>query len=250
MFNMETFQNKEFGNIRIIIEDDKVLFCGTDVAAALGYKDTVNALKIHCKVDGVVFHHLIDSIGRKQNAKFISEGNLYRLIVQSRLPSAKRFERWVFDEVLPIIRKRGGYMTDKMLAEAMHDPSILFGFAEGLMKERRKNEALVSENNALKPKAEYYDLYIHPGDCTNIRITAKEMNIPEKCFIRFLLKRKFLYRMPSGTLVPYAIKRNKGLFEVKDYFRNGYLGSQTLITPKGKYILNLLYRYDEKGVTQ
>ncbi|MDE5946684.1 MAG: hypothetical protein K2G63_05225 [Oscillospiraceae bacterium] len=109
---IEVFNSAEFGAVRTLkTEDGKVLFCGADVAKALGYKDTVNALKAHCKTDGVVIHHLIDSMGRTQQAKFITEGNVYRLITHSKLPNAERFEVWVFDEVLPTIRKHGAYST-------------------------------------------------------------------------------------------------------------------------------------------
>ena len=111
MSQIEVFNNEEFGSIRVIEENGKYLFCGLDAAKALGYKDTVNALKAHCSKDGVAFYHLTDNLGRKQKVKFISEGNLYRLIVYSKLPSAERFERWVFDEVLPSIRKHGAYVT-------------------------------------------------------------------------------------------------------------------------------------------
>lgn len=115
MNQIEIFNSPEFGSIRVIEENGKYLFCGADVAKSLGYKDTVNALKTHCREDGVAFYHLTDNLGRKQKAKFISEGNLYRLIVHSKLPSAERFEKWVFDEVLPTIRKHGSYLTKEKL---------------------------------------------------------------------------------------------------------------------------------------
>ena len=87
MSQIEVFNNEEFGSIRVIEENGKYLFCGLDAAKALGYKDTVNDLKAHCSKDGVAFYHLTDNLGRKQKVKFISEGNLYRLIVYSKLPS-------------------------------------------------------------------------------------------------------------------------------------------------------------------
>lgn len=87
MNQIEIFNSPEFGSIRIVEENGKYLFCGADVAKSLGYKDTVNALKTHCREDGVAFYHLTDNLGREQKAKFISEGNLYRLIVHSKLPS-------------------------------------------------------------------------------------------------------------------------------------------------------------------
>lgn len=105
MNELQIFNSGEFGEIRTIEIDGKPYFVGADVAKALGYKDTVNALKQHCR--GVVKHHLTDSLGRNQEASFITEGDLYRLIMKSKLPSAEKFESWVMDEVLPTIRKTG-----------------------------------------------------------------------------------------------------------------------------------------------
>lgn len=105
MNELQIFNSDEFGEIRTVEIDGKPYFVGTDVAKALGYKDTVNALKQHCR--GVVKHHLTDSLGRNQEASFITEGDLYRLIMKSKLPSAEKFESWVMDEVLPTIRKTG-----------------------------------------------------------------------------------------------------------------------------------------------
>ena len=109
---ISTFNNTEFGEIRTIQKNGEVLFCGKDIAAALGYADPKKAIIQHCKENGVAIYPLIDSMGREQQAKFITEGNVYRLIAHSKLPGAERFERWVFDEVLPSIRKSGGYGID------------------------------------------------------------------------------------------------------------------------------------------
>lgn len=124
MNEIKIFENAEFGSVRTIEENGKVMFCGKDVAAALGYKDTVNTLKAHCKEDGVAIHHLIDSMGRKQAAKFISEGNLYRLTAHSSLPSAEKFESWIFDEVLPSIRKTGGYQIPQSSTDKSHSLEV------------------------------------------------------------------------------------------------------------------------------
>lgn len=115
MNNLQIFNNAQFGEIRTIDENGTVLFCGSDIAKALGYSNTKDALARHCKEDGVVFHDLIDNMGREQHAKFINEGNVYRLITHSKLPAAEQFESWVFDEVLPTIRRNGAYMTDDTL---------------------------------------------------------------------------------------------------------------------------------------
>lgn len=115
---LEIFKNQEFGSVRILQEGEKYLFCAKDVTAALGYKDSVNAIKRHCK--GVAKRHLLTE-GGPQELSFIPEGDVYRLITHSKLPSAEKFEHWVFDEVLPCIRKHGGYMTESMVEQAMAD---------------------------------------------------------------------------------------------------------------------------------
>ena len=234
MNQMEIFQNPEFGSVRIVVDGEKYFFCGMDVARALGYKDTVNALKAHCKEDGVVFYHRTDSLGREQKAKFISEGNLYRLIVHSKLPSAERFECWVFDEVLPSIRQHGAYLTREKLWEVATSPEALLKLCSDLLAEREKNAALREDNARLQGKAVYYDLFIDLRHSTNLRTTAKEREVPERRFVRFLLERRYVYRAPSGCVLPYAKSANDGLFCVKDFCRNGHTGSYTLVTPKGK----------------
>lgn len=234
MNQMEIFKNPEFGSVRIVVDGEKYFFCGMDVARALGYKDTVNALKAHCKEDGVAFYHLTDSLGREQKAKFISEGNLYRLIVHSKLPSTERFERWVFDEVLPTIRQYGAYLTREKLWEVATSPEALLKLCSDLLAEREKNAALREDNARLQGKAVYYDLFIDLRHSTNLRTTAKELDVPERRFVRFLLERRYVYRTPSGCVLPYAKGSNEGLFCVKDFCRNGHTGSYTLVTPKGK----------------
>ena len=234
MNQMEIFKNPEFGSVRIVVDGEKYFFCGMDVARALGYKDTVNALKAHCKEDGVAFYHLTDSLGREQKAKFISEGNLYRLIVHSKLPSAERFERWVFDEVLPTIRQYGAYLTREKLWEVATSPEALLKLCSDLLAEREKNAALREDNARLQGKSVYYDLFIDLRHSTNLRTTAKELDVPERRFVRFLLERRYVYRTPSGCVLPYAKGSNEGLFCVKDFCRNGHTGSYTLVTPKGK----------------
>lgn len=234
MNQMEIFKNPEFGSIRVIEENGKYLFCGVDVANALGYKDSAKALKTHCTADGWAFYPLIDTMGRTQNTRFISEGNLYRLIVHSKLPSAERFERWVFDEVLPTIRKHGAYLTKEKLWEVATSPEALMKLCSDLLAEREANISLRKENAQLEGKAAFYDLFIDLKHSTNLRTTAKELDVPERRFVRFLIERRFVYRTASGNVLPYANVKNAGLFCVKDYCNHGHTGSYTLVTPQGK----------------
>ena len=208
MNQMEIFNNPEFGSIRVIEENGKYLFCGSDVAGALGYSNPRDALRRHCK--GVVKRDTLTD-GGLQQLSFLPEGDVYRLIVHSKMPSAERFERWVFDEVLPTIRKHGAYLTKEKLWEVATSPEALMKLCSDLLAEREANISLRKENAQLEGKA-----------------------VPERRFIRFLLEKRFVYRTASGNVLPYANVKNAGLFCVKDYCNHGHTGAYTLVTPKGK----------------
>ena len=234
MNQMEIFKNPEFGSIRIIEEDGKYLLSGTDVAAALGYSNPRDAITRHCRyvVKRDVPHP--QSPDRNISMTFIPEGDVYRLIVHSRLPSAERFEKWVFDEVLPGIRKHGAYITREKLWEVATSPEALLKLCSDLRAERQENAALRAENAVLEGKAAFYDLFIDLHHSTNLRTTAKELAVPERRFVRFLLEQRFVYRTAAGNVLPYAKPANDGLFCVKDFCNHGHTGSYTLVTPKGK----------------
>ena len=148
--NMEIFRNSEFGSIRVIEEDGKYLFCGSDVAKALGYSNPRKAVRDHAR-GGT--KRSIPTASGDQTMTFLPEGDVYRLIVHSRLPGAERFEKWVFDEVLPTIRRTGGYMTPSLLEEAARHPEILLSFADQLLAEHEKNRRLTGEVERLRPES-------------------------------------------------------------------------------------------------
>ena len=147
MNDLKIFENEQFGSIRTIEKDSKIYFCGSDVAKALGYSDTAKAIKLHCKEDGWAFYPVIDSLGREQQARFINEGNVYRLITHSKLPAAEQFEHWVFDEVLPSIRKHGAYMTTETLEKALLSPDYLIRLATALKSEQEQRKLLEEKNS-------------------------------------------------------------------------------------------------------
>ena len=121
------------------------------------------------------------------------------------------------------------------------DPAVIYDFADALVAEKNRSTALAAELALAKPKADYFDAFINPDDCTNIRTTAKEMKIPERQFVKFLLKEKFLFRSPNGTLLPYSKPSNEGLFIVRDYYTYRYIASQTFFTPMGKDTVRIKY---------
>lgn len=243
---LEVFQNQEFGSVRTVEHDGKVFFCGADIAKALGYSNTRDALLRHCK-GGVVKHDTPTESG-VQLMSFITEGDVYRLIAHSKLPSAQRFESWVFDEVLPSIKRHGAYMTPETLQAAILNPDTMIQLCQQLKAEQDKNAQLKAENSALvvqnqiaAPKAEYFDALVDRNLLTNFRQTAKELGVKEREFVSFLLSHKYIYRDKAGHLLPYS-SRNDGLFEIKECFndKTSWKGTQTLITPKGRETFRLL----------
>ena len=141
---IQKFYNTEFGSLDIILVDGTPYFPATDCAKVLGYKNPRDAIHKHCKQDGVIKRNGV-SVTTNQHGvatnqmvvkTYISEGNLYRLIVRSKLPGAKRFERWVFDEAIPSIRSYGAVITLDMLDEMLRDPESIDILLEALRKER------------------------------------------------------------------------------------------------------------------
>lgn len=236
---ISTFNNSEFGEIRTIQKDGGILFCGSDVAKALGYSNTRDALLRHCK--GVVKCDTPTN-GDVQSLAFISEGDIYRLIAHSKLPNAQRFESWVFDEVLPSIRKHGAYLTDDILKQALTSPDFLIELANRLKSEKAKNAQLTVSNQIMQPKADYFDQLVDRNLLTGIRDTAKELGVKQNVFVNFLLDKGYLYRTKKGKLKPYSTYVEGGLFELKEFIndKTGYSDLQTLITPKGKETFRLL----------
>lgn len=215
---VQIFENSEFGTVRTLEEDGKVLFCGKDVASALGYVDTVNALKQHCR--WVVKHNLWVQTGtkadgsaavRQTKTSFIPESDVYRLITHSKLPAAEKFESWVFDEVLPTIRKHGMYAAEELL----NNPDVMIKVLEALKEERAAKEALTEENRRLtqdkklleqksssqerkiallKPKAKYYDTCLFCADLIPISVISKDFGWSAKQMNKFLCEQGVQYQ--------------------------------------------------------
>lgn len=235
MNNILQFNNKEFGELTVIEKDGEFFFLGKEVAEKLGYSNTRDALARHVDIVDRADVGIHD--GRQMRSMTaINESGLYSLILSSKLPSAKRFKHWVTKEVLPSIRKNGGYFAgqEKLTNEEILAKAMLV--ANNVIEE--KNQKI----KELEPKANYYDQLVDKNLLTNFRNTAKQLNIPQKAFIDFLLANDFVYRDKHQRLLPYS-RKNKGYFEVKEWIsEDGRLvGIQTLITPKGmNYFLVLL----------
>lgn len=246
--DIQIFNNADFGNVRIIEEDGNFLFCGSDVAKALGYAKPNDAIARHCRA---TVKRSSPISGKMQDINFISEGDVYRLIVHSKLPSAEQFEKWVFDEVLPSIRKNGGYIAgQEELSPAELMAKALLVAQKTLADREARIESLTKENQLMKPKADVCDA-----------ISASEDSIPIKNFANILSQngvkigqnRLFTYFRENGYLInsPYSPRHNTPtqkamdlkLFTVQERAVLNSGGARitytSRLTPKGQqYFLN------------
>lgn len=211
---IQVFNNEQFGALRTYEEDGQVLFCGKDVAKALGYKDTTNAMKRHCR--GVAKRHPIqDSLGRTQEAVFITEPDLYRLITHSKLPTAEKFERWVFEEVLPSIHRTGGYMVAKQdeTPEQIMARAVLV--AQDTIERQKK------QLEELKPKALFADAVAASDGTCLVGELAKMLkqngvSIGQNRLFSWMREHGYLGKTGSNRNVPTQRAMEQGLFRIKE----------------------------------
>ena len=234
---LQIFNNPEFGTIRTLTIDDKTLFCANDVAKALGYARPADAISAHCK--GSVKHRVLTN-GGPQLMTFIPESDLYRLTFKSKLPAAEKFTDWVTEQVLPSIRKNGGYIAgqEEMTPAEIMAKAVLL--AQKTIADRDARIAALTEENAvLVPKGEYFDELVDVNSLMNFTDTAKALGVKRKKMLDALTDGKYLYRQGSyGKLIPYE-KNNHGYFEVKEQKNafGSWAGPQTFVTVAGRQLL-------------
>ena len=247
MNELMIFNNPEFGEIRTVEVDGEPWFVGKDVALVLGYSNTKDALYRHVDPEDKRGSRIPTPSG-EQEMTIINESGLYSLVLSSKLPESRKFKRWITSEVVPSIRKHGAYMTPETLEAAILNPDTMIRLCTALKDEQDKrralevaNSALTVENQVLAPKADYFDQLVDRNLLTNFRETAKQLEVPPKKFVDFLLEKKYIYRDKKGKLLPYE-EKNNGLFEVKECFneKTQWSGVQTLVTPKGRETFRLL----------
>lgn len=229
MNELQIFNNEDFGSVRTITKDNEPMFCLADVCRALDITH-VTDVKSRLKQDGVGTSEVIDSLGRKQTATFINESNLYKVIFQSRKPSAEKFTDWVTDEVIPSIRKNGGYIAnqEQMTPEQIVANALVVAHNIILQKDRQIEE--------MKPKAEFFDTVADSKTAISMNEVAKVLNIKgygRNNLFEFLRENKVLDRWN----VPYQRYVDNGWFRVieQHYQKNGepIVTTKTLVYQKG-----------------
>lgn len=243
------FHSEEFGEIRTADVDGKIFFCGNDVAKGLGYTNPNKAIKDHCRA---ITKRYSPISGKMQEINFIPESDVYRLIVSSKLPTAERFEKWVFEDVLPSIRKHGGYLTAEMRDQVLSDPDTLIRLATELKAERAEKLRLQSENEQNAPKVLFAEAVsksqtdILVGEMAKI-LCQNGMDVGQNRFFKILRRDGYLMK-ERGTQknIPTQRSIQAGLMRVKETAIQHADGRTTvnitpLVTAKGQ--MHFIQRY-------
>lgn len=221
--------------VRTVVVNEEIWFVAKDICEVLEIKNTTDVIK-RLDPDEVTRFNLG---GLSGETNIVNESGLYSLILGSRKQEAKQFKRWITHEVLPTIRRTGGYVANEDMFISTYlphaDNQTKLMFKATLETVRKQNEQLA----ILQPKAEYFDALVDRNLLTNLRDTAKELEVGQKFFINWLLEKGYVYRDQTGKIRPYG-KYVPEFFKLKDFERNGRAGVQPLITPKGKETFRLL----------
>lgn len=203
MNELKIFENRNFGSMRTINEDGKMLFCGSDVAKALGYDQPHKAISAHCRYSTKCTIPHPQSPSKQIEMLFIPEGDLYRLIAHSQLPAADQFERWVFDEVLPSIRKHGAYLTPETAEKVLTDPTTIISICQNWKADKERLAEANARIEADAPKVAFADSVSCSKSEILIRELAKMMtqngvDIGEKRLFEQLRRDGYLINKPGG----------------------------------------------------
>lgn len=238
---IQVFKNEEFGQVRVIDDGGKTLFCGADIAQALGYSNFRDAIRRHCK--GVVKRDSLTN-GGAQSLSYIPEGDVYRLVTHSKLPSAEKFERWVFDDVLPTIRSTGGYVDNDELFINTYMPT-LDGESRAMFKAtlsslRKANEKIEED----KPKvlfAEAVDSSVNSILISDLAKLIKQngVNIGQNRLYSWMRENGYLIkRRGSDYNSPTQKSMEAGWFEIKE---------RTVTKPDGQIIVTKTPKVTGRG---
>jgi len=241
---LQLFENEEFGRLEVLMIGDKPYFPASECARMLGYSKPVNAVSRHCphalkrgigvetgkKADGTPALQRIEKV-------FITEGDLYRLIIRSKLPSAERFEKFVFDDVLPTIRKYGAYITDETLERVLESPFFSTKLFEAIAEERQKSAELEAHVAELAPRARYFDIITQTHNAVAVSVIAKDYGMTAASFNKLLHGLRIQYKV-GDTWLPYQPYAGQGYTRTRTYYINEEKTSvHTYWTQKGRFFL-------------
>lgn len=241
MNELKVFSNEQFGSIRGVEIEGESWLVGKDVAERLGYKDTADALKRHVDEEDKLTRRFTDS-GQSREMYVINESGFYSLVLGSKLPNAKQFKHWVTSEVLPAIRKHGGYLSAEKVEEALLNPDVLIHLATQLKEEREQRKALAEQIQRDKPFTEFGSAIAASSDAILVGEFAK---LARNNGVVIGQNRLFRWLRENGYLMddnkPYQKYVDQGLFVMRESsittIKGNMVRTTTLITGKGQMVL-------------
>jgi prophage antirepressor-like protein len=250
--NLQVFKNTEFGELGVLVIAGKEMFPATDCAKMLEYSNPHKAIIDHCRYLTKCEVPHPQSPEKTIVTNYIPEGDLFRLIVKSKLPAAERFERWVFDDVLPTIRKHGIYATDKVIDEMILNPDYGIKLFTELKVEREKRKQLELVNAQskqiiceLKPKASYYDLILQNKSTMPISKIAKDYGMSGRAFSNLLHELGVQFKMSDAWLL-YQKYADQGYTQSKTHAIDADKSvMHTYWTQKGRLFIYDLLKNEE-----
>ncbi|MGL4911817.1 MAG: phage antirepressor KilAC domain-containing protein [Romboutsia sp.] len=258
MHDLKIFENEEYGKINVIVENNKEYFEASKIAKILGYSNPQKAIRDHCEKEGITIRSVGVATGYKLdgsistqnvNKNFIDEGNLYRLIIKSKLPKAKAFEKWVVQEILPTIRKHGAYIEDDLLEELLKSPEFLKKLLNNLKDEKEKVQKL---NKEIKENKPYVSIGKVVGECEDAISIGAFSKLVNSLGINIGRNRLFAWFRHNDYLMKQGLENqpkqkyiDQGLFKTRQFAVNTSSGPKivvtTYITGKGqKYFIELI----------
>ena len=252
---MQIFENSEFGKIRIIDYENEPYFIAQDISEILEYTETSTMLR---RLDDdekikIASTFIAGANNMSRDITIISESGIYNAILGSKKPEAKKFKKWITSEVLPTIRKTGGFVSNSDMFINTYlpfaDDNTKMLFKQTLTVIEQQNKVIQEQ----KPKVEYFNAIVDRKLNVSFRDCAKQIAVPERKFIAWLEEEKYIFRQyrinskgkEVSVIKPYA-QYVPSLFEIKDFAVEHKAGVQTLITPKGKETFRLLTEHLRK----
>lgn len=257
MNDLKIFENEAFGTARVVDVNGEPWFVAKDVAQALGYADTTQAVRMHCEKAND--YRGVEMTATATPMKIIPEEDVYALIFGSHLESAKQFRRWLCDDVLPSIRRHGGYLTPSKIEEALLNPDTIIRLATDLKTEREKRQALEARAEADRPKVVFAESIevaktsILVGEMAKLIKQATGYDIGQNRFFDWLRDSGYLHKGGSQRNMPTQRCMDAGWMEIKEGSRIGSSGEchitrTTKITGKGQiYFINLFRSMTERA---
>jgi anti-repressor protein len=245
MNKLQTFKNSMFGELPVLVVGGVEWFGASEAATALTFSDPHKAINNHVDEDDSTVHPVIDSLGRKQNKKFVNESGLYSLIFgaakqgnnSSIKDKAKKYKRWVTSEVLPTIRKHGAYLTPETLERTLQDPDYLIGVITALKNEQEARKQLEQKIEEDKHKTIFADAVQASEDCILVGQLAtllkqNGVNIGQTRLFNYLREQGYLCKSGDRKNLPTQRAMELRLFEVKEFTVHGNSGIRVRHTPK------------------